>query len=98
MGRFRPYRSVALPISVPNTRCPDVFPWKEFVRISEVCLLPRSRGGRRAAACRYSDSSDRRRRPRYREYGSMRAIIALIVIIYIVGIGVALSPTIEAKW
>ena len=28
----------------------------------------------------------------------MRAIIALIVIIYIVGIGVALSPTIEAKW
>lgn len=28
----------------------------------------------------------------------MRAIIALIVIIYIVGIGVALSPTIKAKW
>jgi len=28
----------------------------------------------------------------------MRAIIALIVIIYIVGIGVALSPTVEAKW
>jgi hypothetical protein len=28
----------------------------------------------------------------------MRALIALIVIIYIVGIGVALSPTIEAKW
>jgi hypothetical protein len=28
----------------------------------------------------------------------MRAIIALIVIIYIVGVGVALSPTIETKW
>ena len=28
----------------------------------------------------------------------MRAIIALIVIIYVAGIGVALSPTIESKW
>jgi hypothetical protein len=28
----------------------------------------------------------------------MRAIISLIVIIYLVGIGVALSPTIQAKW
>jgi hypothetical protein len=28
----------------------------------------------------------------------MRAIIALLVIIYLVGIGVALSPTIQAKW
>jgi hypothetical protein len=28
----------------------------------------------------------------------MRAIIALLVIIYIVGVGVALSPTIETKW
>jgi hypothetical protein len=28
----------------------------------------------------------------------MRALIALIVIIYLVGVGVALSPTIQAKW
>jgi len=28
----------------------------------------------------------------------MRAIIALIVIIYLVGIGVVLAPTIQAKW
>jgi hypothetical protein len=28
----------------------------------------------------------------------MRTIISLIVIIYLVGIGVALSPTIQAKW
>jgi hypothetical protein len=28
----------------------------------------------------------------------MRVFIALIVIIYIVGIGVELSPTIQAKW
>ena len=28
----------------------------------------------------------------------MRAIIALLAIIYIVGVGVALSPTIEARW
>jgi hypothetical protein len=28
----------------------------------------------------------------------MRAIIAVIVIIYLVGVGVALAPTIQAKW
>ena len=28
----------------------------------------------------------------------MRALIALIVIVYLVGVGVALSPTIRAKW
>ena len=28
----------------------------------------------------------------------MRALIALIVIIYVVGIGVVLSPTIRDKW
>jgi hypothetical protein len=28
----------------------------------------------------------------------MRMLIALIVIIYLVGVGVALSPTIQAKW
>jgi hypothetical protein len=28
----------------------------------------------------------------------MRLVIALIVIIYIVGVGVVLSPTIETKW
>ncbi len=28
----------------------------------------------------------------------MRVLIALLVIIYIVGVGVALSPTIRAKW
>jgi hypothetical protein len=28
----------------------------------------------------------------------MRVLIALIVIIYLVGVGVALSPTIRAKW
>jgi len=28
----------------------------------------------------------------------MRLLIALIVIIYIVGVGVVLSPTIQAKW
>jgi hypothetical protein len=28
----------------------------------------------------------------------MRALIALAVIIYLVGVGVALSPTIQAKW
>ncbi len=28
----------------------------------------------------------------------MRVIIALIVIVYLVGVGVALSPTIQAKW
>ena len=28
----------------------------------------------------------------------MRAVIALIVIIYLVGVGVVLSPTIQAKW
>jgi hypothetical protein len=28
----------------------------------------------------------------------MRLVIALIVIIYIVGVGVVLSPTIQSKW
>ena len=28
----------------------------------------------------------------------MRAIIALIVIVYLVGIGVMLAPTIQSKW
>jgi hypothetical protein len=28
----------------------------------------------------------------------MRALIALIAIIYLVGVGVVLSPTIQAKW
>jgi hypothetical protein len=28
----------------------------------------------------------------------MRVLIALIVIVYLVGVGVALSPTIQAKW
>jgi hypothetical protein len=28
----------------------------------------------------------------------MRALIALIVIVYLVGVGVVLSPTIRAKW
>jgi hypothetical protein len=28
----------------------------------------------------------------------MRAIIALIVILYLVGVGVVLAPTIQAKW
>ena len=28
----------------------------------------------------------------------MRAFIACLVIIYLVGVGVALSPTIQAKW
>ena len=28
----------------------------------------------------------------------MRALLAVIVIIYVVGIGVALAPTIQAKW
>lgn len=28
----------------------------------------------------------------------MRLLIALIVVIYIVGVGVVLSPTIQAKW
>jgi len=28
----------------------------------------------------------------------MRAIIALIVIVYLVGVGVVLAPTIQAKW
>jgi hypothetical protein len=28
----------------------------------------------------------------------MRLLIALIVIIYLVGVGVVLSPTIQAKW
>ena len=28
----------------------------------------------------------------------MRLIIALIVIVYLVGVGVVLAPTIEAKW
>jgi hypothetical protein len=28
----------------------------------------------------------------------MRLLIALIVIIYILGVGVVLSPTIEARW
>jgi len=28
----------------------------------------------------------------------MRVLIALLVIIYIVGVGVVLSPTIKAKW
>jgi hypothetical protein len=28
----------------------------------------------------------------------MRSVIALIVIIYLIGVGVALSPTIQAKW
>jgi hypothetical protein len=28
----------------------------------------------------------------------MRAIIALVVIVYLVGIGVVLAPTIQAKW
>jgi hypothetical protein len=28
----------------------------------------------------------------------MRAIIALIVIIYLVGVGVVLAPTIQGKW
>ncbi len=28
----------------------------------------------------------------------MRSLIAIIVIVYLVGIGVALAPTFEAKW
>ena len=28
----------------------------------------------------------------------MRTIVALIVIIYIMGVGVVLSPTLQAKW
>ena len=28
----------------------------------------------------------------------MRALIALILIVYLVGVGVVLSPTIRAKW
>ncbi len=28
----------------------------------------------------------------------MRALIAVIVILYLVGVGVALSPTIQTKW
>ncbi len=28
----------------------------------------------------------------------MRSLIALIVIVYLVGVGVVLSPTIQAKW
>ena len=28
----------------------------------------------------------------------MRLLIALVVIIYLVGVGVALSPTVEGKW
>jgi hypothetical protein len=28
----------------------------------------------------------------------MRALIALIVIVYLVGVGVALAPAIQAKW
>jgi hypothetical protein len=28
----------------------------------------------------------------------MRALIALLVIVYLVGVGVALSPTIQSKW
>ena len=28
----------------------------------------------------------------------MRALLAVIVLIYVVGIGVALAPTIQAKW
>jgi hypothetical protein len=28
----------------------------------------------------------------------MRAIIALIVIIYLVGVGVVLAPTVQGKW
>jgi hypothetical protein len=28
----------------------------------------------------------------------MRGVIALIVIVYLVGVGVALAPTIESKW
>ena len=28
----------------------------------------------------------------------MRAIIALIVILYLVGVGVVLAPTLQAKW
>ncbi len=28
----------------------------------------------------------------------MRVLIALIVVIYLVGVGVALAPTIQAKW
>ena len=35
---------------------------------------------------------------RHSENGLMRAIISLIVIIYLVGVGVELSPTIQAKW
>ena len=33
-----------------------------------------------------------------RRYGSMRLLIALLAIIYIVGVGVVLSPTIETRW
>jgi hypothetical protein len=28
----------------------------------------------------------------------MRALVAVIVIVYLVGVGVALAPTIQAKW
>ena len=28
----------------------------------------------------------------------MRGLIALLVIMYLVGVGVALSPTVESKW
>jgi hypothetical protein len=41
------------------------------------------------------------RRPTFRlTFGEqfMRALIALVVVVYFIGIGVALSPTIQAKW
>jgi hypothetical protein len=28
----------------------------------------------------------------------MRAILALVVIVYLVGVGVVLAPTVQAKW
>jgi hypothetical protein len=33
-----------------------------------------------------------------RESGVMRLLVALAVIIYLVGVGVALAPTVENKW
>jgi len=36
--------------------------------------------------------------PRHSENVSMRGIIFLLVIIYLVGVGVALAPTVQSKW
>ena len=96
MGRFRPSRSAAKPINFAKPSRPAFLRKREFVTLRKasrsIGLEPsdvRAFGGLAEAAIGRLAIS---------EMQSMRMLIALIVVVYLIGVGVALSPTIQAKW